>query len=83
MIRILFFGAVRDAARRSEMTCVLPAHVDTPEALRNWLAERDPALGEAVRKQGVRVVRDHAFCAFDDALADASEVAFVSPLSGG
>ncbi len=83
MIKILFFGALRDAAGCAEMHCALPAHVGTPEALRDWLAERDPILGEAVRKRGVRVIRDHAFCAFDDTLADASEVAFVSPLSGG
>lgn len=83
MTKILFFGALRDAAGCAEMTCTLPGNVETLEALRGWLAARDPALGEAVRKHGVRVVRDHVFCDFGAPIAGAFEIAFVSPLSGG
>jgi molybdopterin synthase sulfur carrier subunit len=83
MMRILFFGRLRDAAQCAEMRCAPPPHVRTMGALRDWLAERDAVLGQAVRAEGVRVARDQRFCGFDAPIEGASEIAFMSPLSGG
>jgi molybdopterin synthase sulfur carrier subunit len=83
MIKVLFFGALRDAAGCSELTCAPPLDITTLEALRHWLAARDPVLGDAMHARGVRGVRNHSFCTFDEPISAADEIAFVSPLSGG
>jgi len=83
MTRILFFGAIRDAAGCAEMDVALPADVDCLERLRDWLAARDPLLGEALRARGVRAAIDRAFVEADARLASPEEIAFMSPLSGG
>ena len=68
-MRVLFFGRLREAAGCAELNCTPPAQVQTVGALRAWLAQRD-AL-------------DQSFCSLDTVIADASEIAFMSPLSGG
>lgn len=84
MTRLLFFGRIRDAAGVPELDCELPATVATIAQLREWLARRDPVLGDAVRAPGVRVAVNQTFCLDDDQpTAGAREIAFMSPLSGG
>ena len=84
MTKLLFFGRLRDAAGASELDCELPAGVATIAQLREWLARRDPVLGQAVRAPGVRVAVNQTFCVNDEEPTDgAREIAFMSPLSGG
>lgn len=83
MVRVLFFGALRDAAGRGELVCDPPPEVETLDGLRAWLATGNPELARAVRAPGVRAVRDRAFAPFDAPIAGADEIAFVPPLSGG
>lgn len=83
MTILLFFGAIRDVAGCAEMAADLPPGIDSLDALRDWLAARDPVLGEAVRSRRIRVAVDHAFVAHDAPLAQPKEIAFMSPLSGG
>jgi len=83
MTTILFFGRLSDAAGASEIRIDLPAHVETVGALRTWLGAGDSMLAAALAAPGVRAARDRIFCDFDAAIADAREVAFMSPLSGG
>jgi molybdopterin synthase sulfur carrier subunit len=84
MTRVLFFGRLRDVAGCSELACDLPATVTTIAALRQWLAEHDPVLGEAIQAPGVRVALNQTFCISDAApTLGAREIAFMSPLSGG
>jgi molybdopterin synthase sulfur carrier subunit len=83
MTRILFFGRLRDVAGQAEMICDPPREAASVAALRDWLAARDPLLGEALAGAGVRVAVNQQFCSLDTSLADAEEIAFMSPLSGG
>ena len=83
MTTIFFFGRLSDAAGASEVRVDVPVGIDTIGALRNWLGASDATLAAALAAPGVRAARDRAFCGFDDAIADAREIAFMSPLSGG
>jgi molybdopterin synthase sulfur carrier subunit len=84
MTRILFFGRLRDVAGCSQFACELPPDVVTVADLRTWLAQRDPLVGEAIHAPGVRVAVNQSFCADNSASArNATEIAFMSPLSGG
>jgi molybdopterin converting factor small subunit len=81
MTRILFFGALRDAAGCAEMQC--DAALADVAAVRAWLASRDPRLGDALHAPGIRVAVDQRFAGFDTPLRTPREIAFMSPLSGG
>ncbi len=83
MLRVLFFGSLRDAAGGAELSVAPPPDIATIAALRSWLAGRDAKLGEALTAPGVRMARDQHFCGDDAPLAGATEIAFMSPLSGG
>ncbi|HYD89298.1 MAG TPA: molybdopterin converting factor subunit 1 [Vitreimonas sp.] len=83
MTRILFFGSLRDRAGCAQMEIDLPAHVDTLQALRVWLTDRNPDLGEALEARSIRVAVDHAFVSHDAPIRAGAEIAFMSPLSGG
>ena len=76
-VNVLYFASLRDAAGcDSEI-------VETPESL--------PALYEALKaKRGfalgadrLRVAVDGAFVAWDSAVRDGAEIAFIPPVSGG
>ena len=82
-MRVLFFGRLREAAGCAELNCTPTSQVQTVGALRDWLAQRDPILDDALRQPGMRVALDQSFCSLDTVIADASEIAFMSPLSGG
>ncbi|WP_337186824.1 MoaD/ThiS family protein [Phenylobacterium sp.] len=79
MARVLLFGPLRDLAgwreRRIEAASV--------SALCAVIGQEDAALGEALAGKGVQVAVDQAIVRGDAALADASEVAFLPPMSGG
>jgi len=83
MTSIFFFGPIRDAAGCSQMRVELPREVDNLHRLRDWLAERDPILGEAARAPGIRVAIERAFVTQDAPLNSPEEIAFMSPMSGG
>lgn len=83
MVRVLFFGRLREAAGGAERDCAPPQDVRTVGALAGWLARDDAALAQALTAPGVRMARDQALCDADAPLTEASEVAFMSPFSGG
>lgn len=82
-IRILFFGALKDAAGVSERVEALPASVKTPDMLIEHLAADDPRLMEALRAPSVRIAVDQEIRRRDDMIGTPSEIAFMSPFSGG
>jgi sulfur-carrier protein len=82
MALILFFGAIGDVAGPSLETPVTDA-IATVRDLRAWLGARDAHLGEALERVGVRVAVDQVFAGDHTSISDASEIAFMSPLSGG
>lgn len=81
MARVLLFGRLRDVAGWRERA-VEPAPA-TLFALRNLLTAEDLALGEALAARGVQVAVDRVLVRGDIALGADSEVAFLSPMSGG
>lgn len=84
MTRILFFGRVSDAAGCSELDIDVPRALNTVGELRAWLAARDETLAGVILSPSVRAAIDRAFCNDDnEAIATATEIAFMSPLSGG
>jgi molybdopterin synthase sulfur carrier subunit len=84
MTKLLFFGRARDAAGCSEMHCDLPAGVETVAELRSWLQQRDPELGAVLMARDIRVAADQTICVNESApVRDATEIAFMPPMSGG
>jgi molybdopterin synthase sulfur carrier subunit len=79
--RILLFGRLQDIAGWRERG-VEPTP-PTVAALLDRLAAEDEALGEALRQPSVRVAVDRRIAANDADLADAREIAFMPPMSGG
>ncbi|GAB4526435.1 MAG: molybdopterin converting factor subunit 1 [Parvularculaceae bacterium] len=83
MVRVLFFGRLRELAGAAELTRALPEKTATAEDLARLLAAENPELGAALAEPSVRVAIDREFAARSAQLAGASEVAFMPPLSGG
>lgn len=79
MARVLLFGPLRDLAGWREKRI----EAGSVSALRIALAEEDAELGAAIGGPGVQVAVDQALVRGDAALSDASEVAFLPPMSGG
>ena len=79
MARVLLFGRLADQAGwRDRMV-----EASTLTALRDALAADDPDLAEALSGPGVQVAVDKAIVRGEAALAAATEVAFLPPMSGG
>mgnify|MGYP001239258012 CR=1 FL=1 len=81
MARVLFLGRLRDVAGVREME--LAVKVESLADLRDMIARENPALGQALREPGVRVAINRVFAETDGPLAEADEIAFMPPLSGG
>jgi len=79
MARVLLFGRLADQAgwrdRGFEATSLA--------VLRGLIANDDPDLGEALSGPGVQVAVDKALVRGEATLDDATEVAFLPPMSGG
>jgi len=79
MARVLLFGRLADQAGwRDRVVAAMSL-----TALRDALAESDPALAEALAGPGVQVAVDKAIVRGEAVLAAGAEVAFLPPMSGG
>lgn len=81
--RILFFGALKDAAGVSERIEALPSSVKTPNMLIEFLAADNPHLLEALQAPTVRIAIDQEIKQRDDIIGTPNEIAFMPPFSGG
>lgn len=81
MVRVLFFGRLREIAGAAEVEA--PTHLNTVEQVRAHLGQGNPALGAALTAGGVRTVVDRTVVSGDVSIGAAAEVAFLPPLSGG
>jgi molybdopterin converting factor subunit 1 len=79
-VRVRFFAVLRDAVGVPELEVDLPPGA-TPESLFGLLAERHPAL--APRRRSLAAAVNRRYADFDAPLADADEVVFIPPVSGG
>jgi molybdopterin converting factor subunit 1 len=79
-VRVRLFASLREAAGCSEVKLELPGSATAEEAWRR-LAGDFPAL--ASRRASLAVSVNRRYAAFDTALQDGDEVAFIPPVSGG
>ena len=79
MARVLLFGRLADQAGWRDRS----VEALSLSALRALIANDDPDLGEALSGPGVQVAVDKTLVRGDAALAAATEVAFLPPMSGG
>ena len=74
-----FFGRLRDAAGADEIERDVPPQVVDSEAMRQWLGAEFPAWLEPT----VRIAIDDVLTTRAVPIAEASEAAFLPPVSGG
>jgi molybdopterin synthase catalytic subunit len=79
-IKVLYFATLRDRAGRREEGLDVPAGLSVGQ-LKDMLAQRSPALAEALPSALVAVNREYAFP--EQSLEEGDEVAFFPPVSGG
>lgn len=83
-MKILYFAWLRQTIGLAEEEIERPSEVGTPGELIDWLMQRSPAHAAAFEnRESIRIAIDQAFAEPDDALADAREVAFFPPVTGG
>lgn len=78
-MKLRFFGRLREAAGVPERELAPPADVTTTGALRHWLGKDMPAL----LSPSVKIALDDRMVDDATSLAEASEVSFLPPVSGG
>ena len=84
MIHLVFLGKFGDVAPAGLGAIALPDGVRSLNDLQNWLAQREPLLGQAMAATRTRMIVNQ--CVAHDlsqALADGDEIAFLPPMSGG
>ena len=80
MIRVLFFGMLRDIAGTREEACELPATATLGGVFETY-ATRFPRLREL--RRSIVLARNQQFCDPSALVADGDEIAFLPPVSGG
>lgn len=79
MARVLMFGRLADVAGWRERTVA----ADRLSVLRSAIGERQPELARALKADTVSVIVNDVLTRGDAPVADADEVAFLPPMSGG
>lgn len=84
MARIVFLGRLRDAAGCGKLDLALTDRT-TVAGLIDLLEARDPGLGAVLTDPSVRVAINRTLRPAEatDTVADADEVAFLPPVTGG
>jgi sulfur-carrier protein len=83
-MKILYFARFRQIIGRGSDEIEIPADTKTVSALIDFLKARDERVAEAfadLRTLKVAINQNHT--TFDASLADATEVAFFPPVTGG
>ena len=84
MIHLVFLGKFGDVAPAGLGAIALPDGVRSLNDLQNWLAQREPLLGQAMAATRTRMIVNQ--CVAHDlsqVIADGDEIAFLPPMSGG
>jgi molybdopterin converting factor small subunit len=84
MIHLVFLGKFGDVAPADLGVIALPEGVRSLNDLRDWLARREPLLGQAMAATPTRLIVNQ--CVAHDlsqAISDGDEIAFLPPMSGG
>lgn len=81
-MRLVLFGAIRDSAPQLHDTEIEAACATVGDLLA-WIAVHEPELHIALTRTRARYAVDQRFVDSDAKIGAASEVALMSPLSGG
>ena len=84
MIQLVFLGKFGEVAPAGLGEIALPAGVRTLSDLQQWLARREPLLGQVMSATRTRLIVNH--CVAHDLsqpVSDGDEIAFLPPMSGG
>lgn len=83
-VKLLYFAWVREKTGLGEETVELPGDVKTVSDLIGWLRSRGPEYVSAFEQSDViRTALDQTHVAQDAVIADAREIAFFPPVTGG
>ena len=83
-MRVKYFAWVRERIGLAEEAIEPPADVRTVGELIAWLSERGESYAYAFeRPKVIRAAIDHVHVRPDAAIADAREIAFFPPMTGG
>ena len=83
-VKLLYFAWVREKIGRGSEEVALPDSVATVADLVAWLKTRGPEFGDAfARADVVRAALDKAHVKPDARIAEAREIAFFPPVTGG
>jgi len=82
-VKIVYFARLREAIGQAEETIETPQGVETAGELKEWLMNRGEPWASALAGKRVLVAVDQELAQYQDAITDASEVAFFPPVTGG
>lgn len=83
-VTIRYFAWLRERIGRAVETVELPAGVDSPRAVIAWLRSRGDEYQTAFeRPEIIRVAIDQHHASMDAPIANAREIAFFPPVTGG
>jgi molybdopterin synthase sulfur carrier subunit len=83
-MRVLYFAWVRERVGRAEEEFALPPGVRDVAGLIEYLIARSPGHASAFsNRTAIRAAVNQDFAALDAPVADADEIAFFPPVTGG
>jgi molybdopterin converting factor small subunit len=82
MMRLLLFGQIRESAAGLHGSEIASAPASVRDLLA-WIDRHHHELGRALDRPGVRFAVDQRFADLETEIGPHSEVALMSPLSGG
>lgn len=84
MTKLLYFAWVRERVGKADETIDLPADVKTVGDLMSFLAKRDDGYAAAfANAKVIRAAIDRTHVKHDATIANAREIAFFPPMTGG
>ncbi len=81
-MKLLYFASIREQIGLCEEEVALPAHIATIADIVEWLQTRGEQY-QALRSPTLRVAINQAHVKLDANIADATEIAFFPPMTGG
>lgn len=83
-VKIRYFAWVREKAGRAEEDVELPENMATVADVIGWLKSRGPEYAAAFERSDIiRAAVNQTHVKHDAAIADAREIAFFPPVTGG
>ena len=82
MMKILFFGRLRELAGQREIELHLPEEVDTLFQLKLWLDQKYDLAG-ALNEPSVKTMLNQSLVHTDQNIAGDEEIGFLPPVGGG